>query len=155
MLGLRREHEAGIVGVVGVPLVIVVVDPGAQAPPRPLMNGSVTPSKEEPPPSAANATSRTTTRPSTWAAGGKTRGVTNRKFGRFGGFPTAEAYPTTAARPRSGDPAQLRSAQIPKVSPKGSQLEPGQSAADSHSFWHRSIPAAPLCKQARPTAQSL
>src|SRR5262245_16579768 len=49
------------------------------------MNGSVVFSNDAPPPSLANATSSTATRPSSLAAGGSVRGVRNAKRGRVGG----------------------------------------------------------------------
>ena len=49
------------------------------------MNGSVVLSNDAPPPSLANATSSTATRPSSLLAGGSVRGVRNAKRGRVGG----------------------------------------------------------------------
>ena len=49
------------------------------------MNGSVVLSNDAPPPSLANATSSTATRPSSFAAGGSVRGVRKAKRGRVGG----------------------------------------------------------------------
>jgi len=49
------------------------------------MNGSVVLSNDAPPPSLANATSRTATRPSSFEAGGSVRGVKNAKRGNVGG----------------------------------------------------------------------
>src|SRR5262245_45591205 len=55
------------------------------------MNGSVVFSNDAPPPSLANATSSTATRPSSLAAGGSVRGVRNAKRGRVAGGLSAKA----------------------------------------------------------------
>src|SRR4029079_16030941 len=66
------------------------------------MKGSVVFSKDAPPPSLANATSSTATRPSSFVAGGNVRGVRNAKRGSVGGLDKAEGrYPSLPETPAS------------------------------------------------------
>src|SRR6185312_5691209 len=80
----------------------------ASRPPRPLIKGSVVLSNDAPPPSLANATSSTATRPSIFDAAGSARGVRNANRGSVADVDDMgpQAYPTSGPAASVGDLAE-------------------------------------------------